>query len=193
MSPDPDPDTPVWHRRGRAAGGRRAIHFDRNCYQVKNIQNPKPTTLGQCYDDWYFCENCGPGEQQNTGGGAGNGHYPEPAGRRRAGGRLMPSEQEQQEAFLFDRDQLFEDALAAWGSEAQIVLAQEELAELDVELARDYRRRTDVEDVVDEIADVLIAANQLARIYGRESTQARIEYKLARLRRRVDDAEEGSD
>lgn len=86
---------------------------------------------------------------------------------------------------------LYEDATEAWGEDAQITLAQEELAELNVELARYFRGRNDTEDVVDEIADVLIAANQLALIFGLEETEDRVEYKLRRLRGRVDDFLEG--
>lgn len=82
--------------------------------------------------------------------------------------------------------ELYEDATDAWGEDAQITLAQEELAELSVELARDFRGRNDREDVIDEIADVLIAANQLALIYGVDETEDRVEYKLQRLRNRVD-------
>lgn len=81
--------------------------------------------------------------------------------------------------------ELYEDATEAWGEDAQITLAQEELAELSVELARDFRGRNDREDVIDEIADVLIAANQLALIYGLDETEERIEYKLQRLGERI--------
>ena len=81
---------------------------------------------------------------------------------------------------------LYQDARKAWGEEPQITLAQEELAELNVELARHFRGRNDDEDVIDEIADVLIAVNQLALIFGLGETEARVEYKLQRLRDRVD-------
>jgi len=88
---------------------------------------------------------------------------------------------------------LYQDATDAWGKDAQITLAQEELAELNVELARYFRGRNDTEDVVDEIADVLIAANQLALIFGKEKTEERVEYKLRRLRGRVDESQGGAD
>lgn len=83
-------------------------------------------------------------------------------------------------------DETFDDALDVWGVEAQVVLAIEELSELNTELARDYRGRNNIADVVDEIADVLIACRQLARIYGEEEVNERIEYKMDRLRTRVD-------
>lgn len=88
---------------------------------------------------------------------------------------------------------LYQEATKAWGKDAQITLAQEELAELNVELARYFRGRNDTEDVVDEIADVLIAANQLALIFGKEATEDRVEYKLRRLRSRVDEFSKGGD
>ena len=88
---------------------------------------------------------------------------------------------------------LYEDATDAWGEDAQITLGQEELSELNVELARYFRGRNENEEIVDEIADVIIAAKQLALIFGKEETEKRIEYKLRRLRSRVDESKGGPD
>jgi len=105
---------------------------------------------------------------------------------------MSKDDSEKIESLLFGADpvDLFDRALEVWGAEAQIMLAIEENSELNTELARDYRERNDTEDVVDEIADVLIATRQLARIYGEEQVAERVKFKMDRLRERVRDTDE---
>ena len=82
---------------------------------------------------------------------------------------------------------LLELALVTWGESAQEVHAVEELSELITALARTHRGRASDADVIDELADVLVVANQLALIYGREDVEDRLEYKLQRLGVRLDE------
>lgn len=84
--------------------------------------------------------------------------------------------------------ELLERALEAWGRDAQEVHAIEELSELTTALTQHVRGRADDDEVVDEIADVLIVANQLALIYGEAEVESRIDYKINRLNERVNDA-----
>lgn len=83
---------------------------------------------------------------------------------------------------------VFEDAIDKWGVESQIVMAQEECAELITELARDYRGRSDDDALAEEIADVQIMMEQLELVVGRERVREAREGKLERLRERLDGA-----
>lgn len=83
-------------------------------------------------------------------------------------------------------------ALMRWGETKAFVKTIEELAELQVELAKgighshpltqvdgfDKARR---EKVVDEIADVLIMAHRMRLMFGVELVDVRMAYKLYRL------------
>lgn len=82
----------------------------------------------------------------------------------------------------------FDRALDTWGTEAQITKAIEENGELTAELARSYYGGND-DAVIDEIADVLIIARQVARIYSDAAVAQRVRFKMDRLRDRLDEAE----
>ena len=82
---------------------------------------------------------------------------------------------------------VYDRALAKYGHEAQIVMAQEECSELITGLCRWYRDRSDADDVAEEIADVQIMMKQLARIVGEEQVASERKRKLDRLRERLDE------
>jgi len=75
-------------------------------------------------------------------------------------------------------------AIAHFGEASQKQKAIEELGELIVALCRQGYGGT-VVDVVDEIADVVIMANQLRQIFGTIAVDRRIEQKLDRLEMRI--------
>ena len=87
-----------------------------------------------------------------------------------------------------DRDTL-DEALDTWGQRTQEDHAIEELGELLTAIMQYRRRRVDMPEVRDEIADALIVVNQLALIYGVDETEGRIDEKLQRLRERLADAD----
>lgn len=76
-------------------------------------------------------------------------------------------------------------ALSTYGREAQQDRAIEECAELIVAL-RHYQRGTgSLGELQGEIADVLVTVTTLAIQYGDEQIAAAVDYKLARLRKRL--------
>lgn len=79
-------------------------------------------------------------------------------------------------------------AVAYFGQAAQLKKAAEELSELQVEVARLGTARQDLEALVDEIADVEIMLEQLRIMFGvRRQVAERMDYKLARLARKMDE------
>lgn len=63
--------------------------------------------------------------------------------------------------------------------------AVEEMGELIVELTREQDERTDACHVIEEIADVIVMAEQLRIIYGPALVDEQIERKLDRLLGRI--------
>ncbi len=83
----------------------------------------------------------------------------------------------------------FKSLLETWGEESQHTLAIEEMSELTKELCKlqRYKNSEDKEkvskikeNIIEEIADVLIVVKQLARIYGEEKVDEIREQKIKR-------------
>lgn len=72
-----------------------------------------------------------------------------------------------------------------WGYDAQVDMAIEEMGELLVAINHHKRGRVDVSAVQEEIADVKIAVDQLAMIYGEEGVSEFEKKKLERLKGRI--------
>lgn len=85
------------------------------------------------------------------------------------------------------QEEIYKEAIATYGVESQRKMAIEEMSELTNALMKFERGRNTVEDIVEEIADVIIMMNQLAIIYGQKSVNHQIEYKTQRLKRRLDE------
>lgn len=77
------------------------------------------------------------------------------------------------------------NALMLWGYDAQVDMAIEEMGELLVAINHHKRGRVDVSAVQEEIADVKIAVDQLAMIYGEEGVSEFEKKKLERLKGRI--------
>jgi NTP pyrophosphatase (non-canonical NTP hydrolase) len=91
---------------------------------------------------------------------------------------------------VMDRDALLQRAVDLWGVDAQMRMLQEECAELIAAVNRFSRERCGAEDVAEEVADVLIMAEQARRIVGAADVDAAMERKLNRLARRLSEGEE---
>lgn len=76
-------------------------------------------------------------------------------------------------------------AVDIYGTEAQVWMAIEEMAELSNAIAKHRRNRVNSQDVCEEIADVAIMMIQLAYIYGVEDVNDYLEQKIDRLERRL--------
>jgi len=82
-----------------------------------------------------------------------------------------------------DEEQIYKDALKAWGIDAQCMMAIEECGELITALSHKYRGRE--ANLIEEIADVKIMIEQLSIIFGaKEVEEAKIK-KLSRLNQRL--------
>jgi NTP pyrophosphatase (non-canonical NTP hydrolase) len=83
---------------------------------------------------------------------------------------------------------ILDGAIEAWGEDAQVDMAIEEMGELQTALMQYYRDRADEVDVAEEIADVQIILDQLAVMFGDELVVEFERKKLLRLRDRVEAA-----
>jgi hypothetical protein len=80
------------------------------------------------------------------------------------------------------KDAHIEKFIRHYGVEAQIEKCKEELTELLVELNAE---NPDGRRIIDECADVIITAFQIAYIFGVDNVIFRIKYKIGRLRKRI--------
>lgn len=78
------------------------------------------------------------------------------------------------------------DALGTWGYEEQFGMANEEFGECITAINQFKRGRIDGKKFAGEIADAFIMANQLAIMIGESEVQEMIEYKMSRLKERLD-------
>lgn len=76
-------------------------------------------------------------------------------------------------------------AIAKWGVDAQTDMAIEEMGELIVAINHYRRGRVGIDAVQEEIADVIIAMNQMRMMYGSDAVDAIIERKTNRLEKRL--------
>jgi len=101
----------------------------------------------------------------------------------RSAGRTTPA--------LFDeRDRrMFERALDHWGIDAQVDKAEEEAFEFGAASKHYAQGRAEVEDLVDELADLQIMLAQLSQFLGRGRVERRVDEKMGRLRARLQEAD----
>lgn len=92
-----------------------------------------------------------------------------------------------------ERRALLDRAITAYGAPAQMDMAVEEMAELTKALCKVKRvsctaeAKAVLENVVEEMADVQIMLDKLRIFFGRSTAEAE-EYKLERLKKRLDTA-----
>lgn len=83
------------------------------------------------------------------------------------------------------------DALHTWGYEEQFGMANEEFGECITAINQFRRGRIDKAKFASEVADAFIMTNQLAIIVGENLVQEQIEYKMSRLKDRLDKYNQG--
>lgn len=81
--------------------------------------------------------------------------------------------------------QVLSQAIKKWGNEAQVQQAVEEMGELIVALNQYRRGCVPISSVHEEIADVLIMAEQLAIIFGYANVKNCRIHKINRLYDRI--------
>ena len=82
---------------------------------------------------------------------------------------------------LLHRESVYRSAINTFGHNLQFVQLREEIAELQLAMARYERCREDISSVVEEVADVTIMVAQARLMLGPEVVDAVIEMKLERL------------
>lgn len=81
--------------------------------------------------------------------------------------------------------QIYAEAIETFGIDGQIDMLHEEIGELQSAINKHKRGRVGREDVITEIADVMIMLGQMAYIYGSEEVRREKERKLERLQKRI--------
>ena len=90
-----------------------------------------------------------------------------------------------------ERKEIYEKALRTWGTQAQIMMALEEMSELTKELCKHFRGRPNGAEIIDEVADVTIMMEQLRLIFGiNEAVCEQMDVKMLRLKKRLGMKEE---
>ena len=79
-------------------------------------------------------------------------------------------------------------AVRVFGTRRQIWKSVEEMGELTTALMR-FPDRGSVDDVITEIADVMITVSQLALMFGEKRVMDEVEYKIERLQSRIEQEE----
>lgn len=88
---------------------------------------------------------------------------------------------------MTERD-ILKAAIDRWGHVAQLDMAVEECAELIKAICKIRRSgyaEKEVEDIIDEIADVRLMMTQLAYMFGEDRVSERMDYKINRLKERI--------
>ncbi len=96
-----------------------------------------------------------------------------------------------------EMNKVITDALLAWGTEAQIDMAIEEMAELILALQKLGRKRgksmeDKIIDVQSEIADVTAMMMQMRQIFGPEEVDKILDFKMNRVKKRLESPEKGN-
>lgn len=85
-----------------------------------------------------------------------------------------------------EREMTYTNALVRYGEENQLVVAIEELSELQKELTKLLRGTGNAGRIAEETADVLICIEQIMYIFGiREMVEVQMDRKVLRLEDRL--------
>jgi len=87
-----------------------------------------------------------------------------------------------------ERKEILKKFIATWGEDAQLRMCIEEMSELTKEICKYWRakgydptKETQArKNIQEEVADVLICANQVKMIFGEDEVEKMIDYKINR-------------
>ena len=84
---------------------------------------------------------------------------------------------------------ILDKAISKWGKHAQLLMVLEEMSELQKEILKNINRSKDnIDDIIDETADVEIMLDQMKYIYWIDEAVAnRIPLKLEKVKARLED------
>lgn len=82
---------------------------------------------------------------------------------------------------------VLQNAIDTYGTDNQLMVAVEELSELQKEICKAFRGQFNEQNLIEEIADVLIMIEQVKMIYGIRDKDVDVEIgvKLSRLHGRL--------
>ena len=85
------------------------------------------------------------------------------------------------------RKKVYEEARIRWGGHNQLVVAIEELSELQKEICKYFRHEGSTQNLIEEVADVTIMVEQIIQMFDIEDeVQKVMQEKLQRLKRRLE-------
>lgn len=85
------------------------------------------------------------------------------------------------------RKKVYEDAITRWGSHNQLVVAIEEMSELQKEICKCFRHEGKKEDLIEEVADVSIMLEQIIFIFDiDDDVKKMVDKKIQRLKGRLE-------
>jgi hypothetical protein len=92
---------------------------------------------------------------------------------------------------MTEEQRIIESALKIYGASIQKIIVIEELSELTKAICKDIRGADNIDDIIDELVDVDLMMKQAKLIYMstpelRQRFMVRHEYKLNRLKERID-------
>lgn len=85
-----------------------------------------------------------------------------------------------------ERKTLYRKAIEMWGVQALVMMVVEEVGEMLNALAKFNRDRSTPQDIITELVDVWILMEQMAVVFGVEQFEKEKEYKLQRLKERLE-------
>ena len=87
------------------------------------------------------------------------------------------------------QEEILKKAIATWGKNAQLLMVLEEMSELQKEILKHVNRGKDnIDEIIDETADVEIMLEQLKFIFDiHQAVKDRIPVKLEKVKARLKD------
>lgn len=86
---------------------------------------------------------------------------------------------------MIDQESLYRKVITCYGFPAQAAMAVEECSELTNAICKFRRGRVSDDDIITEIADVMIMCEQLASYFGKDKVALEKKKKLERLEERL--------
>jgi NTP pyrophosphatase (non-canonical NTP hydrolase) len=96
-----------------------------------------------------------------------------------------------------EKENIYIEAIKVFGKEVQLLKAVEEMAELTQAIVKlrinknDYSKERLTSSVIEELADVIIMVNQLSLMFDRNELGNKINAKLTRLKKIIQEAKDG--
>ncbi len=84
------------------------------------------------------------------------------------------------------RRKLYQQAIKDWGVTNQMFMVMEETGEMLNALAKVNRNRSTNHEVITEVVDVWVLMEQMAEVFGWEEFEKELDFKLERLKGRLE-------